>query len=57
MTDKEPRGLYEIYNLIVEEKATFEDYKEFVIRLGLSSLSKDGLLAMFKADRRKDLDI
>lgn len=57
MTDKEPRGLYEIYNLIVEEKATFEDYKEFVIRLGLSSLSKDGLLAMFKADRKKDLDI
>lgn len=56
----ELRTLDIIYDLIVEEKATFDDFKEFMFRISLHSITPDGMLSLLRVDRlkrKKGLDI
>ncbi len=47
------RDLLEIYNLIVDEKALFKDYLEFMQRLSISAIEPEQHLEMLKNQRKE----
>ena len=47
------RDLLEVYNLIIDEKASFEDYMELINRLSVSAIGPDAHLALLKEQRKE----